>query len=112
MVRPYESELAASLPQGEKKNGRPGALPKPPTGNAGAALVVIFADDDLLLRVARLFLLLDDGLAAVAVDIFLDDGGFLGLYRSRHRHAHDEGGRNDKHDGTHWCVSSLLGRTR
>ena len=33
-----ESDWAASLAQGKKKNGRPGALPKPPTENAGADL--------------------------------------------------------------------------
>ena len=59
-----------------------------------AVLIVILADDDLLFHVAvaRLFFL-DNRLAAIAVDILLDDRGVLGLYRSRHRHAHDEGGR-------------------
>jgi hypothetical protein len=33
MVRPYESELAASLPQWEKEKWEAWAVPKPPSKN-------------------------------------------------------------------------------
>jgi hypothetical protein len=72
-----ESDLAASLPQGEKKYGRPGCHRGLPQKKQMPALVFL-ADNDLLIHVAvaRLFLL-DNRLAAVAVDILLDDCGIF-----------------------------------